>query len=376
MDRLLELRDEIDDIDGQIYDLFAKRLAISCEVAEYKIANDLNVFDPAREEQKLEAIAIRSDDAFLSQGMVELFSQIMSISKKKQYRMLAEAGRVRQNDFVCVDEFDFSGATVVYQGVEGAYSQKAALTYFGEMESAYHVETWRDAMEALKNGEADYAVLPIENSTAGSVVENYDLMVEYDVAIIGEQIIEIDHALLGLPEAKLDDIRTVYSHPQALMQCDGFLRNHPDWEAISLENTAVSAKKVREDGDVSQAAIAGEINAKLYGLSVIERTIQDEANNKTRFIIVANRHIFRRKAETITLCYELLHEKGSLYQSLSHFIFNGLNMTRIESRPIRDKQWQYRFFVDFVGNLQDEAVINALRGLDEETTGLRVLGNY
>ncbi|MBR1635041.1 MAG: prephenate dehydratase [Lachnospiraceae bacterium] len=376
MNRLLELRDEIDTIDRQIYDLFAKRLDISCEVAEYKIQNNLNVFDPAREEQKLEDIAVRSDDAFLSQGMVELFSQIMSISKKKQYRMLAEAGRVRQNDFICVDEFDFSDATVVYQGVEGAYSQKAALTFFRKMNYAYHVETWRDAMEALTSGHADYAVLPIENSTAGSVVENYDLMVEYDVAIIGEQIIEIDHALLGLPEAKLSDIKTVYSHPQALMQCDGFLRTRPDWEAISLENTAVSAKKIREDGDISQAAIAGEINAKLYGLSVIRRAIQDESNNKTRFIIVTNKHIFRRNADTITLCFELPDEKGSLYQSLSHFIFNGLNMTRIESRPIRDKQWQYRFFVDFLGNLRDDAVINALRGLDEETTGLRVLGNY
>ena len=178
MNKLLQIRDQVDNIDSQIYDLFAKRLDLSCEVAEYKIANNMNVFDPVREEEKLDNIAIRSDDAFLSQGMVELFSQIMSISKKKQYRMLAEAGRVWQNDFTCVERLDFTDATVVYQGVEGAYSQKAALTFFGEMKRAFHVATWRDAMEALKSHKADYAVLPIENSTAGSVVENYDLMSE------------------------------------------------------------------------------------------------------------------------------------------------------------------------------------------------------
>lgn len=376
MNELLEMRERIDGIDREISQLFEKRLAISCEVADYKIAHDMNVFDPSREQDKLISISQSAKDPFLAQGLVELFSQIMSISKKKQYRMLAEAGKVWQNEFECVDGFDFRDAAVVYQGVEGAYSQKAAIEFFGDVRKMYNVSTWRDAMEALKEGSADYAVLPIENSTAGSVVENYDLMNEYDVCIIGEQIISIDHALLGLPGAKLSDIEVVYSHPQAIMQCDGFFRAHPSIRAVSLLNTAVSARKVREDNQNRQAAIAGEINSDLYDLAIMERSIQDDKNNKTRFIIVSAGKRFRRDASTVSLSFELPHEKGTLYQSLSHFIFNGLNMTRIESRPSKHGQWTYRFFVDFTGNLLEESVINALRGLWEETTQLRVLGNY
>ena len=291
--------------------------------------------------------------------------------------MLAEAGRVWNSDYKSVDSFDFSNATVVYQGVEGAYSQMAQISFFGDsIKKAYHVETWRDAMEALQNGQADFAVLPIENSTAGSVVENYDLMTEFDVSIIGEQIIDINHALLGLPGADISDIKTVYSHPQAIMQCDRFLREHPSIEAKSLENTAVSAKKVKDDNDPSCAAIAGELNARLYGLRVLERNIQDEQNNITRFIIISKDHVYKKDAGQVSVSFILPHESGTLYQALSHFIFNGLNMTRIESRPIKDRQWVYRFFIDFSGNLKDDATINALRGLSEETEELRVLGNY
>ncbi len=376
MSDMQDMRRRIDEIDNQIYELFAKRLDISCEVAGYKIANDLSVYDPKREREKLDGIAASSDDPFLSQGMEELFSQIMSISKKKQYRLLAEAGRVWQNDFLCVDSFDFKDSRVVYQGVEGAYSQMAALEFFGETKELFHVASWRDAMEALKAGRADYAVLPIENSTAGSVVENYDLISEYDVYIIGEQIISIDHALLGLPGSKLSDIKVVYSHPQAIMQCDGFFRANPSIKAVTCENTAVSAKKVRDDKDMSCAAIAGEINARLYGLDILQKAIQDDKNNKTRFVIVSAEKCYRRDASTVSLSFELPHEKGTLYQSLSHFMFNGLNLTRIESRPSKHEQWTYRFFVDFEGNLLEDSVINALRGLAEETTGLRILGNY
>lgn len=376
MDELLQYRDEIDAIDQQIYELFKKRLDISCRVAGFKIRNNRDVFDPKREKEKLAEIEGKSEDAFLSQGMKELFSQIMSISKKKQYQLLAEAGRIWMNDYSMVSGFDFSDAKIVYQGVEGAYSQMAAMSFFGKDSQMTHVKSWRDAMEALQRGEADYAVLPIENSTAGSIVENYDLILEYEVSIIGEQVVEIRHALLGIPNATSSEIRTVYSHPQAIMQCDGFLRKHPEYRAISLTNTAVSARKVRDDKDPSQAAIAGEVNAKLYGLSVLEREIQDEKENKTRFIIVTKRHIFTPDANCITVCFELPNQRGSLYQGLSHFIFNGLNMTRIESRPIPHKPWQYRFFVDFTGNLEDDAVVNALRGLAEETEELLVLGNY
>jgi chorismate mutase/prephenate dehydratase len=231
-------------------------------------------------------------------------------------------------------------------------------------------------MEAIRNGEADYAVLPIENSSAGIVSENYDLLVEYDNYIVGEQIIPIEHALLGLPGASLSEVRTVYSHPQALMQCAGYLEEHRDWEKISLKNTAMAARKVKEDGDPAQAAIAGKTNADIYGLQVLDSAIQDNKNNSTRFIIVTGRKIYRKKAEKMSICFEIPHESGSLYRMLSHFIYNSLNMTNIQSRPIGGKNWEYRFFVDFEGTFEDTAVQNAMRGLKEETTYLKILGTY
>ncbi|MBQ9632885.1 MAG: prephenate dehydratase [Lachnospiraceae bacterium] len=376
MKDLMEIRKEIDEIDRELYDLFDRRLRLAGEVAAYKMAHDLPVFDAIREKEKLNGIADRSKDPFFSHGMVELFSQIMSISRKKQYRILAKAGKLSPFDFSCVKELPYQDAGVVYQGVEGAYGQMAAETFFGGDKGASHVPTWRDAMEELKDRRADYAVLPIENSTAGSVVENYDLLAEYDVTIVGEQILEIDHALLGLPGTNIADLQRIYSHPQAISQCSGYLRAHPQIKAVGMDNTAVSARKIKQDGDVTQAAIAAEINAGLYGLCVLEKAIQDESCNRTRFIIVSNRHIYRENATKVSICFELPHETGSLYQSLSHIIFNGLNMTRIESRPIRSKPWQYRFFVDFQGNLKDEDTQNALRGMSEETLKLRILGNY
>jgi len=189
--------------------------------------------------------------------------------------------------------------------------------YFGQECDSFHVETWKDAMEAIKNGKADFAVLPIENSTAGIVSENYDLLVEYDNYIVGEQIIQIKHALLGRPEAQLSDITTVYSHPQALMQCNEFLYDHNDWEKISMKNTAVSAKKVMEDEDVSHAAIASILTAELYGLKVLDDNISNTQNNATRFIIVTNKKICAKTADKVSICFEIAHESGSLYRALS-----------------------------------------------------------
>ena len=272
--------------------------------------------------------------------------------------------------------FFVPNARIVFQGVEGAYSQQAMTEYFGKDCDSFHVETWKDAMEAIKNGEADFAVLPIENSTAGIVSENYDLLVEYDNYIVGDQVIQIKHALLGRPEASLEDITTVYSHPQALMQCSDFLYGHSDWEKISLKNTAVSAKKVMEDGDRTHAAIASTLTAELYGLKVLDDNISNTQNNATRFIIVTNKKICSKDANRVSICFEIAHESGSLYHMLSHFIYNNINMTNIQSRPIKGKTWEYRFFVDFEGRLEDTGVVNALRGIKEEATSLKILGTY
>ena len=373
---LLELRDEIDRIDSEIVALYEKRMQISQEVAEFKISTGKPVFDKEREQSKLDTLVQKVDKDFLKKGIAELFEQIMSMSRKRQYQLLTEHGLAEKTDFVEVEKLDYKNARIVFQGTEGAYSQLALKEYFGNHTDSWHVDTWRDAMEAIKNGEADYAVLPIENSSAGIVSENYDLMVEYDNCIVGEQIIRIDHALLALKDAKMEDITDIYSHPQALMQCSRYLDAHREWEKHSCKNTAMASQKVKEDGKIHKAAIASKLNAKIYGLQVLEEAIQDNKDNYTRFIIVTGQKIFEKNAKKISICFEIPHESGSLYHKLSHFIYNGLNMNKIESRPAQGKAWEYRFFVDFDGNLNDAAVQNALRGLKEETIRLKILGNY
>lgn len=377
MKDLTVIRDEIDGIDRQILSLYEERLKLADEVADYKIANHKNVFDKEREQQKLQVLSSLASTDFAKQGIVELFEQIMSTSRKKQYGKLAEHGLIARMDYQFVEQYDFTNKRIVFQGVEGAYSQAAMKQFFGNISNNYHVNTWREAMEAIKCHEADYAVLPIENSSAGVVAENYDLLMEYDVSIIGEQIIKIDHALLGVRGASIEDITDVYSHPQALMQCGGYLENqHPQFEKHSMTNTAMSAQKIKEDARKNQAAIAGKINASIYDLEILEEAIQDNKSNETRFIIVSGEKTYLSSASKISLCFELPHQTGSLYHILSHFIFNGLNMTKIESRPLKGKNWEYRFFIDIEGNLREEAVLNALRGLKEETIDMKILGNY
>ena len=372
---LAELRIEIDEIDKQMVELFERRMDISREVAEYKVATGKRILDKERENQKLEAVKKMTHNAFNSHGVEELFKQLMAMSRKLQYQQMEEKALGRL-PFVMVDKLEKENVRVVYQGVDGAYAQQAMFAFFGDQVNHFHVERWRDAMDAIAEGMADYAVLPIENSTAGIVNDNYDLLGEYDNYIVGEQILSIQHALLGTPDATLSDIRTVYSHPQGLMQCAKYLDEHREWQQISLLNTAMAAQKVAEDQDNSQAAIASTLAARQHGLKVLEEGINRSGQNSTRFLIVTNQPIFCRDAKKVSICFEVTHESGCLYNVLSHFIYNNLNMSRIESRPIPNRNWEYHFFVDFEGNLNDSAVKNALRGIREEALNLKILGNY
>lgn len=376
MDDLLELRQGIDEIDRQIVELFEKRMEISSRVAGYKIQTGKKILDKGREEEKIRALKQMTDDDFNRHGIEELFKQIMSMSRKLQYRLLAEKGVTGRLAFTQVENMGFDHARVVFQGTDGAYSQRAMETFFGEGVGSFHVDTWRDAMVAIQEGMADFAVLPIENSTAGIVSEVYDLLVEFDNYIVGEQIIRIENALMGLKGAELADIRTVYSHPQALMQSSRFLAEHRDWQIMSIRNTAVAAKKVVDEQDKTQAAIAGKHAAKYYGLHILKDSLNDDKSNSTRFIVVTNQKIYRKEAKKVSVCFELPHESGSLFNILSHFIYNNLNMTKIESRPLEGRNWEYRFFVDFEGNLSGSSEKNALRGIAEEAINMRILGNY
>lgn len=373
---LLECRKELDGIDRRIVELFEKRMEICGHVAESKLASGKAVYDGERERQKLEAVEAMAHGDFNRTAVTELFSQMMTISRRYQYKLLEEGGKSEDLGFRRVEGLPAKGARIVYQGVEGAYSHGAALQYFGEEADVYHVEHFGDAMEEVQAGRADFAVLPIENSSAGAVVDLYDILTRYSNSIVAETFLPVNHALLGTAEAEEEQIKTVYSHPQALMQSSEYLNSHRDWKQISMENTAVAARKVLEDGDPTQAAVASEIAGRLYGLKVLKPSIQNNKGNTTRFVILAREQVYRRDAGKISICFELPHRSGTLYNILGHFIFNHVNMVMIESRPIPGRNWEYRFFVDIEGNLEDAAVKNALKGIGAEALNLRILGNY
>jgi chorismate mutase/prephenate dehydratase len=372
---LLILRDQIDAIDKQIVELYEKRMEVCKEVAEYKIETGKKVFDKVREAEKIEKVRSMASTAFNKYAVQELFEQIMSISRKMQYQLLAEHGCISKLPFIPFDDFHVKEARVVFQGAEGAYSQAAMNQFFGKDIKSFHVDTFRDAMTAIEEGRADFAVLPIENSTAGIVNEIYDLLTEFENYIVGEQIIKIEHCLMAVPGTKITDINTVYSHPQSLMQSSNYL-SKTGWQQIGMKNNAFAAQKIMEDGLKNQAAIASEVAAEIYGLEILEKGVNNLKDNSTRFIIVTNQKVFRSDAKKISICFEVPNESGSLYHMLSHFIYNHLNMTKIESRPLEGRNWEYRFFIDFEGNLADSAVKNALSGLREEARNMKILGNY
>ena len=376
MESLQELREQLDDIDSQIVDLYQKRMQVCGKVGEYKVATGKQVFDKQREKEKLASVTAQVTDEFHKKGLTELFEQLMSMSRKLQYQLLTKRGAMGRLPFIGVEALDMEEARIVFQGTEGAYSQAAMKKYFGDDVNGFRVQTFRDAMEAIEEGYADFAVLPIENSSAGAVNEVYDLLMEFENYIVGEVFLPINHTLAVIPGTQIHEIERVYSHPQALMQSAKFLDEHREWEQISVVNTAIAAKKVLDENDKRQAAVCSAYAAELYGLEILQEKINHNANNATRFIIVTNQKIFLKNATKISICFEAAHESGSLYHLLSHFIYNDLNMIKIESRPIEGRNWEYCFFVDFEGNMADGAVKNAIRGLREESRSLKILGNY
>lgn len=376
MDKLDELRTELDKIDAQMIRLYEQRMAVCEKVGEVKIEEGRKVFDKQREREKLNCVTKNAKDAFFKKGLTEMFEQLMSQSRKLQYQLLTKKGALGRLPFIGVDALDWEESRIVFQGTDGAYSQAAMQQYFREDVNSFHVQTFRDAMEAIEEGSADFAVLPIENSSAGVVNEVYDLLVEFENYIVGEVVLPVNHYLVGTEDTEMENIERVYSHPQALMQSYKYLDQHSGWQQIGVANTAVAAKKILEEHNPVQAAICSEHAAKIYGLKILKEKINYDNSNSTRFIVVTNQKIFLKNAKKISICFEVAHESGSLYHLLSHFIYNDLNMTRIESRPVEGKAWEYRFFVDFEGNMGEPAVKNAIRGLREESKSLKILGNY
>ncbi|MFU0828451.1 MAG: Bifunctional chorismate mutase/prephenate dehydratase [Lachnoclostridium sp.] len=372
---LEQSREEIDAIDKKIVELFERRMQVAKDVAEYKIQTGKKVLDKEREREKLETLKAMASNDFNRHGIQELFAQIMSMSRKLQYSLISSESY--QIPFKEIDSLKSSKSLkVMCFGKRGSYSEQAMEEYFGTDITRFYASSFKQVMQAVKEGEVEYGVLPIENTSTGGISDIYDLLVEFDNYIIGEHVMKIEHALLGLPGAKVENIRKVYSHAQGLAQCSKYIENHPYMTPVECISTADSAKKVLEDGDLSQGAIAGKQAAAYYGLSVLEEGVNHESSNSTRFIIISREKKYLKGANKVSICFELPHASGTLYNMLSHFIYNNLNMTKIESRPVPGKVFEYRFFVDFEGSLQEAGVKNALYGIKEEAISFKILGSY
>lgn len=369
-------REQIDAVDKQIVELIEKRMDLSLQVAEYKMSTGKPIYDRERELQKLEKLGSMASTEFNAKSVQELFLQIMSVSRRYQYRVIGDREHIIDKMFTKIDKLNLSKDTrVVYAGVPGAFAEAAMVAYFGEDICANSVKEFHDVARMVSEGEADYGVLPIENSSAGFVNGIYDLLDRFTLSIVGEQKIQVNQCLLGIPGTDLSKVTTVFSHPQGLLQAKEYLEDK-DWKQVSMANTALSAQKVHNDGDMTQVAIASERAGKLYGLSVLNPQLNVADNNTTRFVIVSNKKEYVKNANKVSISFALPHTCGTLYNILAHFIFNNVNMTSIESIPISGKQWEYCFFVDFEGNLGDVDVKNALKGIMAETEDFRILGCF
>lgn len=265
---------------------------------------------------------------------------------------------------------------VVYQGEPGAYSEMAARNFFGEDVQSKGLYQFEDTFRALKNGDADYAVLPIENSSTGAIRQVYDLLIQYECYMVGETTVTIEHNLMALPGTKLEDIETVYSHEQGIFQCEQFLNEHMNWKRIPAADTAGSAKMVAELGDPTKAAICSARAAELYGLEILVPSVQTNKLNTTRFVVVSPRMELREGRDKICLSFTIRHQSGSLHHVLTIFANHDLNLVRIESRPIQKRNWEYMFFIELTGNLTDPGMEDILQSVSRITSEFRIFGNF
>ncbi len=368
-------REKIDNVDKQIVALFQERMELARDVAEYKLNVGKPVFDKERERNKLKKLSSMAENEFNQRSIQELFAMIMSLSRKFQYGMLSETEAIER--FQCLDKLPIEKTTgVVYFGVPGTHTHQAMGEFFGDKVQVRNALTFKEIMELVQQGGVDYGILPIENSSTGGITDSYDLLMEYDNYIVGEHYLKINQALLGLPGAKIENLSKVYSHPQGLLQCSTFFEEHPKIQQEKYDSTAAAAKKVAEDKDITHAAIAGIKAAECYGLEVLNPVLNKEEANSTRFIVISKKPIYVKDSNKVSICFEIPHESGTLADILSHFKFNGLNMTKIESRPISGRTWEYRFVIEFEGNLNDDGVRNALNGIFEEAVKVKILGNF
>ncbi len=379
MSELDVLRGSIDEVDRQIVTLFERRMAITQKVGEYKQNAGIPVLDAGREREVIDKKITCLQNPELKTDITLLYETIMGISRRQQRRLVSEGVNA---DFsrVMADIADaqqpIENPRVVYQGEPGAYSEMAAINFFGPDVNVKGLKQFRDVFAAIKNGTADYGVLPIENTSTGAIRQNYDLLTEYDCHIVGETTVRVAHCLMALPEATLEGIQSVYSHEQGLFQCEQFLHNHPDWRQIPQDDTAGSAMMVAKSGDLTRAAICSKRSADIYGLKILAENINSNSENTTRFVVVAPKMELREGRNKIATCFRVPHQSGSLHEILTIFAVHGLNMVRIESRPVQGHNFEYMFFLEFTGDLLSDGMPDVLQELSQSTDGFRVFGNF
>lgn len=368
-----EIRQEIDQIDETIVKSLGERQRIVKKVLADKLASSSDVRDTDREEKlidKLKHIAAKEgvDPYFLEQ----MYREIIQYSVRYQTHALVD----QQNE-----KADEQSIKVAYQGTDGAYSHQAAMRHFEQRYSKVECigyTRFEEAAEAVEAGDVDVAILPIENTTAGSINDTYDLLAEKELFIIGEEVLQVNHCLMAPEDVELSNIRRILSHPQAIAQCTKFLAGMSRCHVESYFDTAMAARKVREDADLSQAAIAGSFAAEIYGLKIIHRNMTNHKENYTRFVVVSRDPITcdpQLDCKT-SLIFATVDEKGALLKCLNILGDSGINMTKLESRPRLGHPWQSLFYLDLAGNKEDPNLTDALHKLRKKAQFLKVLGSY
>lgn len=370
---LKELRDEIDRIDDEMVELFEKRAAAAGQVAEYKRTHNMAVFQGGREEEVLQKIS-EAVSPELKDGARLLFTTLMDISKCRQQQLLTE-----------IKPFTISEATkmpTVGAVTKGSYTADACEKFFGDKCRVIYFKDFASVFKAVESGETDYGVLPIENSTAGDVGATYDLMLRHNFYICRSTKIRINHVLAAKKGTDISDIKVVSSHEMALKQCSKFLEEKK-FAFAEASSTAKAAETVASSPDRSIAAVCSASCAKLFGLEPIATDITDIKDNFTRFMMISRELQVPEKASVVSLCLTVPHTAGSLYRILTRFAYCGLNLCRIESKPmpdhfahLKDDAFDFIFYLDFIGSIRDEKVVKLLTGLEKEMKFYRFLGNY
>ncbi|MVB12653.1 P-protein [Caprobacter fermentans] len=365
---LEELRKQIDEIDDGILELFLKRMACAKQVAEVKRQKGLPIFNETRELKILDDVCRKAGE-YGGQARI-LYANLMAMSREAQHSALGSGTELRQA-VLKASRFPNKPRSVACLGEKGSYSHEALSRLYPEAEPVFFPD-FPSIFAAVENGRADLGVLPVENSSAGSVNEVYDLILKYRFSIVSAISLSVRHCLASR-ETELHEIQTVYSHPQALRQCAGYLKKR-GVSSAECSSTAGAAKLAA--GKRKTAALCSEHAAAQYGLNILDRNVQDSDGNRTRFIAIGQNLLIPPQANKISLCFAVPHRTGTLYTVLARFAASGLNLTKIESRPIPGRNFEYDFYLDFSGSVADPKTLDLLCALSEELTRFSFLGNY